>query len=99
MWRPLRIGVLEHSAATWSDYDSRSLGCSRSGVHGIATARRSSLAAAVRCGRRRSSKAPEGKAGNWLATAPGKRYFTILRLYGPTEPAFDKSWKPGTSRG
>ena len=40
-------------------------------------------------------KAPEGKAGNWLATVPGKGYFVILRLYGPTEPAIDKSWKPG----
>ena len=40
-------------------------------------------------------KAPEGKAGNWLATVPGKGYFTILRLYGPTEAALDKSWKPG----
>jgi hypothetical protein len=39
--------------------------------------------------------APEGKAGNWLATVPGKGYFAILRLYGPTEAALDKSWKPG----
>jgi len=40
-------------------------------------------------------KAPEGKAGNWLATVPGRGYFAILRLYGPTEPAINKSWKPG----
>lgn len=40
-------------------------------------------------------KAPDGKAGNWLTTVPGKGYFAILRLYGPTEAAFDKSWKPG----
>ena len=40
-------------------------------------------------------KAPEGNAGNWLATVPGKGYFAILRLYGPKEPAIDKSWKPG----
>jgi hypothetical protein len=40
-------------------------------------------------------KAPDGKAGNWLATVSGKRYFAILRLYGPTEAAFGKSWKPG----
>jgi hypothetical protein len=26
---------------------------------------------------------------------PGKGYFVILRLYGPTEAALDKSWKPG----
>ena len=39
--------------------------------------------------------APAGKEGNWLATVPGKGYFAILRLYGPTEAAIDKSWKPG----
>lgn len=40
-------------------------------------------------------QAPEGKAGNWLATVPGKGYFAILRLYGPTEAAINKSWVPG----
>jgi hypothetical protein len=40
-------------------------------------------------------KAPEGKTENWLATVSGRGYFAILRLYGPTEAAFDKSWKPG----
>ena len=40
-------------------------------------------------------QAPAGKAGNWLATVPGKGYFVILRLYGPTKASFDKSWKPG----
>jgi hypothetical protein len=40
-------------------------------------------------------KAPTGKEGNWLATAPGRGYFAILRLYGPTEAALNKSWKPG----
>jgi hypothetical protein len=40
-------------------------------------------------------KAPDGKAGNWLASVPGKGYFAILRLYGPEEAALDKSWKPG----
>lgn len=40
-------------------------------------------------------KAPDGKQGNWLATVPGKGYFAILRLYGPTEAAINKSWKPG----
>jgi hypothetical protein len=40
-------------------------------------------------------KAPKGKAGNWLATVPGKGYFAVLRLYGPTAAALDKSWKPG----
>lgn len=37
---------------------------------------------------------PEGKERNWLATVPGKGYFTILRLYSPTEAAINKSWKP-----
>ncbi len=40
-------------------------------------------------------KVPAGKEGNWLATAPGRGFFAILRLYGPTEAALDKSWKPG----
>ena len=40
-------------------------------------------------------KAPAGKQANWLATVPGKGYFAILRLYGPTEAAINKSWKPG----
>jgi hypothetical protein len=26
---------------------------------------------------------------------PGKGYNVILRLYGPLEPWFDKTWKPG----
>jgi hypothetical protein len=39
-------------------------------------------------------KAPDGKAANWLATVPGKGYFAIIRLYGPTKAAMDKSWKP-----
>jgi hypothetical protein len=42
-------------------------------------------------------KSPASKEGNWLAT-PGKGYFAILRLYGPTQAAINKSWKPGTYR-
>ncbi len=38
--------------------------------------------------------APSGKPGNWLPTKPGRNYIAILRLYGPTEAALDKSWKP-----
>lgn len=26
---------------------------------------------------------------------PGKGWFAILPLYGPLEPFFDKSWRPG----
>ena len=40
-------------------------------------------------------EAPAGKERNWLSTPRGKGYFAILRLYGPTEAAINKSWKPG----
>jgi hypothetical protein len=40
-------------------------------------------------------KAPAGKAGNWVQTVPGNGWNTILRLYGPLEPWFAKSWRPG----
>jgi hypothetical protein len=40
-------------------------------------------------------KAPAGTEGNWLATAPTRGFFAILRLYAPTQPALDGSWKPG----
>lgn len=38
---------------------------------------------------------PKGKEGNWLQTIPGKGWNTIMRLYGPLEPWFDKTWRPG----
>ena len=40
-------------------------------------------------------KAPQGQEGNWVQTMPNKSYFVFLRLYGPLEPWFDKTWKPG----
>ena len=40
-------------------------------------------------------QAPAGKAANWQATVPGKGYFAIIRLYGPTEAAINRTWKPG----
>ncbi len=40
-------------------------------------------------------KAPKGEEGNWLATAPKRGFFAILRLYAPSQPALDGSWKPG----
>jgi hypothetical protein len=40
-------------------------------------------------------KAPEGKVSNWIETVSGKSWFVILRLYGPLEPWFDKTWQPG----
>lgn len=43
-----------------------------------------------------SPKQPDGVArGNWIQTDPRKGWFTILRLYSPLEPFFDKSWRPG----
>lgn len=38
---------------------------------------------------------PKGMENNWVETIPGKGWFTILRLYGPLEPWFDKNWRPG----
>ena len=38
---------------------------------------------------------PVGKEANWLQTIPGKAWWIILRLYGPLEPWFDKTWQPG----
>lgn len=38
--------------------------------------------------------APEGKESNWIQTVPGKSWFPLLRLYGPLQPWFDKTWRP-----
>ncbi len=40
-------------------------------------------------------KAPKGHEDNWVQTLPGKGYLVLLRLYGPLQPWFDKTWKPG----
>jgi hypothetical protein len=40
-------------------------------------------------------KAPEDREGNWIQTMPGKSYNVLLRLYGPLQPWFDQTWKPG----
>jgi len=40
-------------------------------------------------------KAPKGKENNWVQTVPGKGWNTLLRLYGPLQPWFDKTWRPG----
>lgn len=40
-------------------------------------------------------EAPAGKESNWIQTVPGKGWFTLLRLYGPLEPWFEKTWRPG----
>ncbi|HEY8337942.1 MAG TPA: DUF1254 domain-containing protein [Tardiphaga sp.] len=39
-------------------------------------------------------KAPAGKEHNWVQTVPGKGWNTLLRLYGPLEPWFNKTWRP-----
>jgi hypothetical protein len=40
-------------------------------------------------------KAPAGYEANWVQTMPGKGWNSLLRLYAPLEPWFDKTWKPG----
>jgi hypothetical protein len=40
-------------------------------------------------------KAPAGHEGSWVQTMPGRGYNVILRLYGPLEPWFDQTWRPG----
>ena len=39
-------------------------------------------------------EAPAGQEKNWIQTVPGKGWCAILRLYGPLEPWFDKTWRP-----
>ena len=34
---------------------------------------------------------PDGH--NWIQTLPGKSWFAVIRLYGPLEPWFDKTWR------
>jgi len=40
-------------------------------------------------------KAPAGQEANWLQTVPGKGWNMLWRIYGPTEPWYDRSWKIG----
>jgi hypothetical protein len=40
-------------------------------------------------------KAPAGEGKNWVQTMPSKGYSVIFRLYGPLEPWFKKTWRPG----
>jgi hypothetical protein len=40
-------------------------------------------------------RAPAGMENNWVQTIPDKGWFMILRLYGPLESWFDKTWKTG----
>jgi hypothetical protein len=38
---------------------------------------------------------PADKEANWVQTVSGKGWWVILRLYGPLEPWFDHTWRPG----
>ena len=38
---------------------------------------------------------PASQDENWIQTVPGKGWFILLRLYGPLEPWFDQTWRPG----
>ena len=40
-------------------------------------------------------KAPAGQEANWVQSVPNKGWAALLRLYGPLEPWFDKTWQPG----
>jgi hypothetical protein len=41
-----------------------------------------------------SPSKPAGvKDGNWIQTVPGRGWF-VIRLYGPLETSFTKSWRP-----
>lgn len=42
-----------------------------------------------------SPEPPAGLENNWIQTVPGKGWNVILRLYGPLQPWFDKTWRPG----
>lgn len=39
--------------------------------------------------------APKRQKNNWIQTDPNKGWNTILRLYGPLESFYDKTWIPG----
>ena len=38
---------------------------------------------------------PDGAKGRWIQTVPGRGWFAYFRIYGPGEPAFDGTWRPG----
>jgi hypothetical protein len=39
--------------------------------------------------------APTGQENRWIKTVPGRGWFAYIRIYGPEEAAFNKTWKPG----
>lgn len=40
-------------------------------------------------------EAPEGMEPNWIQTVSGKGWFSLLRLYSPTEEWYEGAWLPG----
>lgn len=38
---------------------------------------------------------PAAPADRWIQTAKGRGWFAYIRIYGPQQAAFDRSWKPG----
>jgi hypothetical protein len=38
-------------------------------------------------------KAPQGKEGNWIPTAPGRKFMLLFRFYGPEPAVFDGSFE------
>ncbi|HEY3703219.1 MAG TPA: DUF1214 domain-containing protein [Acidimicrobiales bacterium] len=40
-------------------------------------------------------ESPEDSQSTWIQTVAGKKWFAILRLYGPLEPWFERTWVPG----
>jgi hypothetical protein len=36
---------------------------------------------------------PDGYENNWVQSNPEKGFFVYLRLYGPLEAYYDRSWK------
>ncbi len=38
---------------------------------------------------------PDDGSDNWIQTVSGKNWFPLLRLYGPLETWFDRTWVPG----
>jgi hypothetical protein len=37
--------------------------------------------------------APPGRESNWIQTIPDRGFFIYVRLYGPEQEWFDRSWK------
>jgi hypothetical protein len=38
-------------------------------------------------------KTPAGKDSNWVPTDPNGKFEVLFRIYGPTKPLFDKTWR------